>query len=110
MQSFRIVDLLDKHRQAGGCCGKGLVIGSVDFFDLQGLHEALCLCVVIGITDAAHRAAQACSLKGITVVLRGVLAAAVGMMDAALGRVPSHESRANGGGRQFRVQVLRDNA
>ena len=90
---------------AGHYIGEGLVSGPVDFFDLQGFHEALGLGIVIGVTDAAHRAAQACSLKGITIVLGCVLAAAIGMMNAALGRVPAHESRAQGGERQFRVQV-----
>jgi len=54
VQSFDVVDLLDVSGQAGSHSGKGLVSGRVDLFDLQRLHEALRLRVVIGVPDAAH--------------------------------------------------------
>ena len=87
MQSFRVVNLLDEHGQAGRHVGEGLVSGPVDFFNFQRFHEAFGLCVVIGVSDAAHRTAQTCGLKGITVGLRCVLAAPVCMMKTAFGRV-----------------------
>lgn len=58
MQSSSIVYLLDEDRQSSGNVVEGLVAREIDFLDLQRLHEALRLGIVVGIADAAHRPTQ----------------------------------------------------
>ncbi len=52
----------------------------IDPLDLEGLHEALRLSIVIRIAAAAHRADQPVRDQGVTIELGGVLGAAVGMI------------------------------
>ena len=54
VQSSGIVYLFDEDRQSLGDVGEGLVTRAIDLLDLQRLHEALRLSIVVGIADAAH--------------------------------------------------------
>ena len=107
MQSSSIVYLLDEDRQSPGDIGEGLVAREIDFLDLQRLHEALRPGIMVGIADAAHRSAQAGSLQRFAIQLRRVLAAPVGVMDAAGRRPPACDSGLQGGQGERRVQALR---
>ena len=49
VQPLGIVDLFDEPRQSFGNIGKAVVTGNVYVLDFQGLHEALCLRIVIGV-------------------------------------------------------------
>src|SRR5688572_14330773 len=52
---------------------RSLVLHQVDLFDLERLHEALSLGVVVGVAAPAHRAPQAVLLEFGTVVLGSML-------------------------------------
>lgn len=54
MQPFGIVNLVDKFGQVFGHVSECLVACGVDVLDRQGLHEALCLRIVIRVADGAH--------------------------------------------------------
>ena len=47
METASVVDLVDKPRKVLGDIGEGFVGHRIDGFDLEGLDEALGLCVVI---------------------------------------------------------------
>src|SRR4051794_24288098 len=83
MKAFAVVDLVEEPRKVGGDVLERLVGGEVDSLDLQRLHEALRLGVVIWIGAAAHRADQAMGGQQLAVDLRRVLRTAIGMMNAA---------------------------
>jgi hypothetical protein len=59
-----IVDLVDKSRKILCDVGEGLVCHRVDGFDLERLHEALRLGVIVRIAAPAHRADQALTKQG----------------------------------------------
>ena len=69
----------------------------VDGLGLEGLHEALCLGVVVGIAAPAHRADEAVRGEQRAVRPGGVLQAAVGVEDAARGRAAKRDRPLEGG-------------
>ena len=59
VQSACVVDLIDEARKVGRDVLEGLVGHRIDGLDLECLHEALCLGVIIGIAAAPHRSDEA---------------------------------------------------
>src|SRR3546814_1836173 len=70
MEPSAIVDLVDEAGKILHHVGEALIGHRVDGFDLQGLHEALRLGVVVGIAAPAHRADQATGLQDLAIGLR----------------------------------------
>jgi len=56
MEPALIVDAVDEVRKVFGNVGESLERHWIDGLDLQGLHEALGLGIVVGIAPPAHRA------------------------------------------------------
>src|SRR5712691_4944775 len=63
------------------CIGEISILRAVDFFVLQGFHERLRFCVVIGIAASAHADLDAVILEQIGVVLICVLTPAIRMVN-----------------------------
>ena len=63
MEPPGVVDLVDEARKVGGDVVEGLVGHRVDRLDLERLHEALGLGVVVGIAAPAHRADEAVAAR-----------------------------------------------
>ena len=103
-----VVDLVDEARKVVGDVLERLVGDQVDGLDLQRLHEALRLGVVVGIAAAAHRADQAMGGQQLAIDLRGILRPAIGMMNAAGGRRCDSDRRLQGGDRQAGVDRSAD--
>jgi hypothetical protein len=61
-------------------------------FDLQCLHEALGLRVVVGVSASTHRAGETVLLQDGAIVIRGVLRSTVGMMHATPWRIAGADS------------------
>src|SRR5436309_10417234 len=57
------------------------VLRAMDFFLLEGLHEALTFRVVVRIAGSAHARDHAMLKQGVDVSRRSVLHAAIGMMN-----------------------------
>ena len=68
-----IVDLVDKSRKILCDVGEGFVCHRVDGFDLERLHEALRLGVIVRIAAPAHRADKTVAKQRLPIALRGVL-------------------------------------
>jgi hypothetical protein len=106
VQSLAVVDLLD---EAADRLPRvvGIAVGAaVDLLLLQRLHEALRLSVVVGIADAAHAWLDGMAGQQLGVVAAGVLHAAVGVVDEAVGRRPACRDRhGQRGDREARLQV-----
>ena len=73
MKAFAVVDLVDEPREVGGDILERLISRQVDGLNLQRLHEALRLGVVIRVAAAAHRADQAMCGQQLAIDLRRVL-------------------------------------
>jgi len=61
---------------------EGFVCHQIHGFDLECLHEALGLGVVVGIAAPAHGAGETVLLQGGAIVIGGILRSTVGMMHA----------------------------
>jgi hypothetical protein len=83
--------------------GEGFVCHRVDGFDLERLHEALRLGVIVRIAAPAHRADQAVTKQGFPIVLRSVLRTAVCVMDATWRRLSPLDRDVKRGKRQANV-------
>ena len=59
-----------------------------DQFSFDGFEEGLDGGVIVTIALAAHRYLEAMLTQDLLIIVRTILAATVGMMDAALGRCP----------------------
>src|SRR5207248_11407324 len=77
----------------GGDIFAGLVIHQIDGLDLECLHEALGLGVVVGIAAPPHGTDEAVVGEDIAVDLGSVLRPAIRVMNAALRRLPYAQSR-----------------
>src|SRR5271168_3667733 len=73
METASVVDVVDEPWKVLGDVGEGFVGHRIDGFDLERLHEALGLGVVIGIASAPHRADKAAAKQGFPIGLSGVL-------------------------------------
>jgi hypothetical protein len=73
MQAAWIVEAFDVGGQVTARLGPGRVDPRVDALGLQRLEEALHCCVVEAVSLPAHRREYPCSVKGLAVVLGGLL-------------------------------------
>ena len=77
VQAASVIDLFDEARQFGCYIGEGLKLHWVHSFDLERLHEALSLGVVVGIATPAHRTDDPVLDQHLPIRLDSVLTAAV---------------------------------
>ena len=84
MESAGVVNLVDEAWKIGCNVLEGFVSHQIHGFDLEGLHEALRLGVVVGIAAPAHRADEAVLAQDGAIGFGGVLRSTVGMMHATL--------------------------
>src|SRR5713226_5540158 len=76
-----IIDVFDEARQRGSDVVESLVLRQVDLLDLECLHEALSLGVVVGVAAPTHRPLEAVLGKLGTVIFGSVLRTAIGVVD-----------------------------
>ena len=88
METASVVDLVDEPRKVLGDIGEGFVGHRIDGFDLEGLHEALGLGVVVGVASAPHRSDETAAKQGFPIGLSGILRTAIRVVNAA-GRRPA---------------------
>ena len=108
MEPAFVVDLLEELRKVFDNILEGFENHRMDRLDLQRLHEALRLGVVIRVASAAHRADQAMVGKELPVDLGGILRAAIGMMDAAWRRLSPIDGSLQRRDRQARIDRAAD--
>jgi hypothetical protein len=84
VESAGVVDLIDKAWKIGGDVFESLVIHQIDGLDLNGLHEALSLGIVVGITTSAHGADETMFGQQVAIRHGGVLRATIRVVDAAV--------------------------
>src|SRR6516162_7388357 len=77
-----VVNLVDEAWKVGCDILEGFVCHQIHGFDLQCLHEALGLGVVVGVSAPTHRAGETVLLQDGAIVIGGVLRSTVGMMHA----------------------------
>ena len=82
VQSACVVDVIDEPRKVCSDIFEGLVGHRIDGLDLERLHEALGLGVVVGIAPAAHRSDEAIVGESLPIVPGCVLRAAIGVVHA----------------------------
>ena len=93
MQPPFVVNLLDEAGQVSCDVFKGFVLGGVDSFDLQRLHEALGVGAVIGVAATAHGADKPVLLQDPPVCAGRVLNAAIRMEQASRQRLSLFDCR-----------------
>ena len=84
MESASIVTLVDEAGKISSHILEGFVVHQIDGLDLQCLHEALCLRIVVGVPAPPHRTNETVVGEQAAVDLRGILRAAVRVVNAAL--------------------------
>ena len=82
MEFAGVVNLVDEAGKVGCNVLEGFVCHQIHGFDLECLHEALGLGVVVGIAAPAHGAGETVLLQGGAIVIGGILRSTVGMMHA----------------------------
>lgn len=105
MQTGGIVDVFNEGRQVSGNVLESLVVSDMDGLDLQGLHEALGLGVVVRVASPAHRPDEAAALDDAPMPGSGVLRSAVGVQHAAGKRTAGLDCGVQSAGRQPDVDV-----
>lgn len=106
MQPLAIVDLLNEPGQAFGHIREGFLAGRIDVFHFQGLHKALCLRIMVRVTDGVHGTLQAGGIERSSIGLTCVSASAVRVVDAAGWRLSVLKRRTQCGQRQRRIQAF----
>src|SRR5271170_6347579 len=84
MKSAGVVNLVDEAGKISGYILEGFVVHQIDGLDLQRLHEALCLRIVVGVSAPPHRTNKTLVGEQAPVDLRRILRAAIRMVNAAL--------------------------
>ncbi len=103
-----VVDLFNEPWKPAGDITEGLVAADVDVLDLERLHEALGLRIVVRIAGRAHRPAQPGFLQGPAIGFTCILRSPVRVKDAASRRLSVLHCRSQCGQSQRRVDVARD--
>lgn len=98
-----IVGLFDEARQAFEHVGERLEGHGIDAFNLERLHEALGLSIVIRVAASSHRANKAVLGEMLPVRLGSLLRPSVGMVDAAFRWFAGLDCPAEGGQGETRV-------
>jgi len=106
VQPVGVVDVFDEGADAGVGVGEIGVGSPVDLLDLERLHEAFGLGVVVRVARPAHRALEAERFEPGGVFARGVLHAAVRMVDEAGRRVARGDRLVQRRKRQARLQMI----
>ena len=99
MESASVVNLIDKAGKIGSYILEGFVVHQIDSFDLQCLHEALCLGIVVGVPAPPHRTNEAVVGEQAAVELGRILKivrASIRVVNAALGGLPRSDGRLQG--------------
>ena len=86
MPTARVIEAVDVLEDGRLSLSAGFPIASPDQLGLDGFEEGLDCGVVIAVTLAAHRHFEPTLAQDFLVVMRTVLAAAITVEDAALGR------------------------
>src|SRR5271169_4148464 len=73
METASVVDVVDEPWKVLGDVGEGFVGHRIDRLDLESLHEAFGLGVVVGIASAPHRTDKTAAKQGFPIGLSGVL-------------------------------------
>ena len=100
MQPVAIVVLLDERRNVRAQVVEIPIGVRVDLLPLERLHEALTTGVVIGVGGPTHARDHVVRSQQGHVLLRGILDAAIGMVDQPRRRVPLREGVRQGRDRQ----------
>src|SRR5215471_12748233 len=108
MAALGIVDVFDEARQRAGNVVEGVVLHQVNLLDLEGLHKALSLGVVVWVAASTHRAPEAVLGKLATIIFGGILRTAVGVMDATRWRLACRDGGEQCGKRQTYIYPLAD--
>src|ERR1700739_1501810 len=108
MAALGIIDVFDEARQRAGDVVESLVLHQIDLLDLEGLHEALGLGIVVWVAASTHRTLEAVLGKLGTIIFGGILRTAVGMMDAPWCRLACCDGGAQCGKRQTCIDPLAD--
>ena len=82
VESSGVVNLVDEAGKVSCDVLEGFVCHQIHGFDLECLHEALGLGVVVGIAAPAHGAGETVLLQSGAIVIGGILRPTVGMMHA----------------------------
>ena len=99
------VDVLEEGQFDVAACRPG---SSPDHLSLQGLEEGLDGGVIVAVSLATHRYLEAVPAQDLLIVVRTILAAAVGMLDATLGRPPQGDRHVQRPDRQIFLQPVAD--
>ena len=108
VQSAGVVDLIDEAWKVGSDVLEGLIGHGIDGLDLQRLHEALGLGVVVRIAAAPHRSDETMLGEGLPVAPGRVLRSAVRVVDTAGQWSSLFNGYAQGGQRQPDVDRAAD--
>src|SRR4051794_388333 len=103
-----IINVFDEARQRGNDVVESLVLHQVNLFDLECLHEALGLGVVVWVAASTHRTVEAVLGELGAVVFGSVLRTAVGVMDATCWRSARRDGGPECGKRQTRIDPPAD--
>jgi hypothetical protein len=98
-----IVDAVDELGKIFDDIGECLERHWIDALDLQRLHEAFCLGVVVRISSPTHGPFDAVIGEVVAVDLGSILGSSIGMMDATGWRLSSLDRDGKGSERQSRV-------
>src|ERR1700756_5078867 len=108
MAALGIVHIFDEARQRAGNVIESLVLHQVDLLDLEGLHEALGLGIVVWVAASTHRTLEAVLGKLGAIIFSGILRTPVGVMDAPWRRLARRDGSAQRGKRQTCIDPLAD--
>src|SRR5438067_6923617 len=103
-----IIDIFDEARQRASDVIESLVLHQVDLLDLECLHEALGLGVVVWVAASTHRTLEAVLGELGAVILSSVLRTAIGVMDAPWWRSAHRDGGSECGKRQTCIDPLAD--
>src|ERR1700686_2860731 len=77
MESASVVNLVDEAGKISCHILEGFAVHQIDGLDLQCLHEALCLGIVVGVPAPPHRTNETVASERAAVDLRRILRAAI---------------------------------
>ena len=82
MEALGIVDGVDERPRGKRLASlMSLEAAAIDFFVLEGLHEALGFCIVVRVAGSAHADRYIVVGEALAIIGRGILHAAIGMMN-----------------------------
>ena len=81
MEALGIVDGVDEDANGTSRVLDVLEAAAVDFFGLEGLHEALGFGIVVGIAGPAHADGDIVTGEALAILGRGILHTTIGMMN-----------------------------